>query len=84
MFFCISQVLAIALLYALIIKTPEEDRDEVTAELVASGMGPAHDVMTMDDLTDPEKLAQLHKRKNKAFPPPDQGLLAAQREQRYQ
>lgn len=76
------QILALALVYALIIKTPEEDVDEVSRELVSLGLAPAHDSLTLDDLNDPNKLSELHKRKRAAPPPPEQGHLAELREKK--
>ena len=54
----------------------------MSRELVSLGLAPAHDSLTLDDLKDPDKLSELHKRKRAALPPPEQGSLEELREKR--
>uniref|UniRef100_A0A1I8FY15 PLAT domain-containing protein n=1 Tax=Macrostomum lignano TaxID=282301 RepID=A0A1I8FY15_9PLAT len=75
------KIVVIAAAYALLVKKIDEDEDEVTKEMVAAGLPPVHERLSIKDLTDPSKREMFLKSK-RAPPPPDEHVLRELREQR--
>lgn len=65
------------------IKSPEEDEDEVAKELMLVGASRVHKETTLDDLKDPYQAEKLRQLKKSAPPPVDEEYLEEIRQKRY-
>ena len=71
------------MVFSLILKSPEDEVDELSEALATQGAKPLHKPTTIDDIYDQKRMEQLKNLKRTAYPPPDPETLAEIRLKRF-
>lgn len=70
------------MVFAMVLKRPEQEVDEMSSALSARGEETLHKSMTIDDLYSANKIADLRRLKRLAFATPDKDRLQEMREKK--